>query len=322
MRPQTPPTATDALVPQACLVCGTSDFETVKEFRDGVVVGRCRRCHLLYTPRRHSVPEGLYFGKELQQLLALGAPLLSGERRHYRTRNYREYLKVIGRHAPGRRLLDVGCAHGFFLATAREQNYEVTGVEPSPGMADFAEKALGLRVVRGRLDEAALGQEEWDVVSFTDSLEYVPDPVRALRTVAGHLSPRGILFLKVPNGAYFSVRHAIEKRFGLGLSVDEAFSPSLRVAHYSIATLTRLVREAGLAPLELGASPPIDSPVWRHWTGLDLEMEAPWFMGMSGRIMRRLLHGLGRFEVALTGSTRLAPSIYAVARSPRESSSG
>ncbi len=313
---------THSLVSQPCLLCKGTEFETVKEFRDGVVVGRCSRCRLLYTPRRHSVPEGLYFDKELQQLLVLGAPLVSGERSHYRTRNYRAYLKVIARHAPGHRLLDVGCAHGFFMATARAQGYEVTGVEPSPGMADFAEKALGLRVVRGRLDEVALGQEVWDVVSFTDSLEYVPDPVRALSTVVPRLAARGIVFLKVPNGAYFSVRHAIEKRFGLGLSVDEAFSPSLRVAHYTLSTLIRLVREAGLEPLELGAAPPIDSPVWRKWTGLELDMEAPWFMGLSGRVMRRLLHGLGRVEVTLTGSTRLAPSIYVVAGLPREASRG
>jgi hypothetical protein len=159
-------------------------------------------------------------------------------------------------------------------------------------------------------------------VTFTDSLEYVPDPLGALRRVVPRLAPRGVLFLKVPNGAYFAIRHAIEKRFGLGLSVDEAFSPSLRVAHYTIATLTRLVRAAGLEVLERGPASPIDSPVWRRWTGLDLEMEAPWFMGFSGRVARRLLHAIGQVEMPLTGSTRFATSIYVVASLPRHSTPG
>jgi hypothetical protein len=40
------------------------------------------------------------------------------------------------------------------------------------------------------------------------------------------------------------------------------------------------------------------------------------------RIARRLLHGVGRVEVALAGRTRLAPSIYVVAGRASEKDSG
>lgn len=304
---------TSSLISQSCLLCGSDDYQPVKEFRDGVVVGRCAACGFLYTPRRHHSPEGLFFGADVQMLRVLCWPLVAGERTHYRNRNFLAYLRLIGKHAPGRRLLDVGCAQGFFLAAARAQGYEVTGVEPSPAMAEFAEAMLGLRVLKGRLDQVDLGDGLWDAVSFTDSLEYLPDPVRDLRAIGLHLPPRGIVFIKVPNGAYFLLRHSIESRFGLGLSLDEAFSPSRRVGHYTTQSLERLVREAGLDVLEIGVCPPVDSPVWRRWTGLDLEIEAPWFMGLAGRAARRLLSGLGVAELALTGGTRLAPSLYVLA---------
>jgi hypothetical protein len=58
-------------------------------------------------------------------------------------------------------------------------------------MAEFAENALGLRVLRGRLDEVDLGSEAWDVVTFTDSLEYVPDPV-APSARSSRVSPRAV----------------------------------------------------------------------------------------------------------------------------------
>jgi hypothetical protein len=101
--------------------------------------------------------------------------------------------------------------------------------------------------------------------------------------------------------------------------VGEAFSPSRRVAHYTLTSLARVVREAGLVLLEKGAALPVDSPAAPRASGLDLEVEAPWFTNLSGRVARRVLHGLGRVEVAVAGSTRLAPSLYVVAGRPAAS---
>jgi 2-polyprenyl-3-methyl-5-hydroxy-6-metoxy-1,4-benzoquinol methylase len=304
-------------VPQSCLICGETAYRVLKRFDDGVVVGECVRCGLMYTPLRHPVPESLLFGNRQDELQILHRAILSGRKKHFRKRNFIDYLERIERYAKGRRLLDVGCAHGFFPATARERGFEVTAVEPSPGMADFAEKNLNVNVLRGRLDQVDLGEGEWDVVTFTDSAEYIPTLVEDLRRVVTHLAPGGVLFLKVPNGDYFRMRHRAEEKFKMRIGGEVAFSPSLRVAHYSRHSLQRLARTLNLQVLEIAACPPIDSAPWHSVVGLHLEVEAPWFLDAKGHLMRRVLHALGQAQSRLCrGRNSYSPSIYLIARRP------
>jgi SAM-dependent methyltransferase len=298
------------------VLCGSQDYRFVKQFADGVVVGECKACRLLYTPVRHPEPESLLFGSDFDALRVLNRPIVAGTHRHYRARNFEEYLDIIEPRARGRRLLDVGCAQGFFLATARQRGFEVTGVEPSQPMADFAKREFGLDVVHGRLDQVSLGTRQWDVITFTDSLEYFAEPLRDIGKALRHLVRGGLFFAKVPNGEYFRLRHSFERLLGRPWLSDEAFSPSRRVAHYSTHTLRMLVSkvEGGLETLEIGAALPIDSPTWRHATGLDLEIEPTWrSAGIVGRLLRRGLHAGARAELALTHRTRLSPSLYVLA---------
>ena len=308
-------TTPTAGVRQPCLLCGSHDYQFVKQFADGVVVGECDACGLLYTPIRHPEPESLLFGANLDTLRVLHRPIVAGTHRHYRARNFEQYLEIIEPRARGRRLLDVGCAQGFFLATARRRGWEAMGIEPSRPMAEFATRELGLDVVHGRLDQVDLGARQWDVITFTDSLEYFAEPLRDIAKVLRHLAPGGLIFAKVPNGEYFRLRHSFEKLFGRPGLADESFSPSRRVAHYSTRTLREVVSKVGgLETLDIGAALPIDSPTWKRSTGLDLEIEPTWrSAGIVGRLVRRILHAGARAEMAVTRRTRLSPSLYVLA---------
>jgi SAM-dependent methyltransferase len=240
---------------------------------------------------------------------------VAGTHRHYRARNFEQYLDIIEPRLRGRRLLDVGCAQGFFLHAARRRGFEVVGIEPSPSMADFASRELGLEIIRGRLDQVDLGTRQWDVITFTDSLEYFAEPIRDLGRAVRHLAPAGLLFAKVPNGEYFRLRHQFEGFFGRPGLAAEAFSPSRRVGHYSSRSLRQLISNVdGLQTLAIGLVLPIDSPTWKRSTGLDLEIEPAWRSpGLAARLLRRILYAASGAEMALTGRASLAPSIYVVA---------
>jgi len=297
-----------------CLLCGAREYSEIKRFPDeGVVVGRCRSCGLLYTPRRHTAPESLLAGASVEELRILYRPILEGRKRHFRASNFRDYLRIIESRTQGRRLLDVGCAHGFFPALARSRGWQVLAVEPSRAMSRVAREFLGLDVLEGRLDEVALDGRTFDAISFTDSAEYLPEPRRDLGRAIGHLAPGGVIFMKVPNGDYFRLRHALENLVGRPLG-EEAFSPPQRVGHYTLATLRRLAEALGLVVIETRSCAPVHSPVWWPLTGLWLEMEGPWMLGLGPRLVRRGLHALGRLEETVTGRNHLSPSIYLLAR--------
>jgi len=298
-----------------CPLCGRDEAVELKAFLDGVVVGRCRSCGMIYTPKRHPSPEEVLGEAALDELRHAYEPILTGARPHYRRDNYREYLRILAPHALGRRLLDVGCAHGFFAREARGAGFDVTGVEPHPGMAAFAAQENGVRVLAGRIEDVKLDERSFDAATFTDALEYVPAPADALAKVRAALVPGGVLFVKVPNAEYFLLRFALERR-GVALGAGEAFSPSERASHFTPATLKALVEKAGFEVVRSGWPRPVHTRVaamdvaWR-------EVAPRWWEGLGQRLIRSAMDRAGRLEAALAGGANHGSNaLFVLARRP------
>jgi SAM-dependent methyltransferase len=107
-------------------------------------------------------------------------------------REFAHTVEFIRRHKRGGRLLDVGCAYGFFLQEA-QRHFEVTGIEIAADAAAYA-RQQGLRVVTGVADEATLAElGMFDVIVLLDVIEHLPSPQETLTLCARHLNPDGII---------------------------------------------------------------------------------------------------------------------------------
>jgi len=112
----------------------------------------------------------------------------------------RQYLK--DRPAPGRRLLDVGCGTGAFLAAARRAGYDVTGIDFSQEFIRLARSRFHLDSVRACSLEDFAQQTpagSFDVVTFFEVLEHQDNPTAFMDSVKRLLRPGGFLALSVPN---------------------------------------------------------------------------------------------------------------------------
>jgi 2-polyprenyl-3-methyl-5-hydroxy-6-metoxy-1,4-benzoquinol methylase len=296
-----------------CPLCKGNDYDKIKTFSDNVVVGKCKSCGLTYTPVRHDTPEDLFGKISMDQLYTMYGPIISGKKRHFRYQIFHKYLNKIEQFHPGKRQLDVGCAHGFFIDICKKRGYDVTGIEPNEGMAEFGRKFLNLTIHNGTLDQITL-TNKWDLITFTDSLEYFKAPVEDLtHLVDNHLNKNGIVFIKVPNGDYFHARHTL-KKMRLALGNAEAYSPSKRVVHYTDKTVGQLIQTIGLKPLKIGYFLPIDSPVWYKHVGIHLEMENPWWLGVKEKVVRKILHSIGLIEYVLLKKNHFSQSVYILAK--------
>jgi 2-polyprenyl-3-methyl-5-hydroxy-6-metoxy-1,4-benzoquinol methylase len=113
---------------------------------------------------------------------------------------YTDILSVLDEAAPGRKLLEVGCGTGDFVAFSQEHGFSSVGTEPSIEAAQRA-ASQGLTVHNMTLDKFVVHSEaaKFDVVVMINVLEHVPDPVRTLQECKQVLVPGGILCVRVPN---------------------------------------------------------------------------------------------------------------------------
>ncbi|MGN6094525.1 MAG: class I SAM-dependent methyltransferase [Luteibacter jiangsuensis] len=151
-------------------------------------------------------------------------------------------LDYFGRHLPrasgGRRLLDIGCGNGEFIALARSMGWEAEGLDPDPSAIAIC-RHRQLPVTYGFIRDltAAKPSARWDVVTMSHSLEHVPDPHAVLRDACEMLSPGGLLWLALPNPAALGARF-----YGLNW---ESYDPPRHLCLPDIDVLKSACLEAG-----------------------------------------------------------------------------
>lgn len=158
---------------------------------------------------------------------------------------FRRHLRRIGHYVPAGRLVDVGCAFGFFLGEAIEDGWQAAGVEISPTAAAAA--AARVPVHAGTLESAMplLEPGGWDAVTFWDTLEHVPDPKGDLRRANRLLRPGGCLFLTMPKAWGILPRAMGRHWFGYKKAGEHLF-------FFSKEAIERLLDAAGFRPLVVG----------------------------------------------------------------------
>lgn len=117
---------------------------------------------------------------------------------------------------PAGRLLDVGCAHGWFLSQVADTGVAAIGIEPDVAIAARAVE-LGHEVRVGFFPSALEPGETFAAITFNDVLEHLPDPREAIEEVARRLVPGGLLVVNMPDRLGVVYRLASRAR-RLGLS--------------------------------------------------------------------------------------------------------
>lgn len=110
---------------------------------------------------------------------------------------YRRLAEAAAADCENPRILDVGCAFGFFLSSLSPR-WERFGIDASDyAIAHAGERAPGARfAVAGSSDLVFAGP--FDVITAFDVLEHVPDLDPMLERIAAALRPRGGFVFVVP----------------------------------------------------------------------------------------------------------------------------
>ncbi|MDQ6778685.1 MAG: methyltransferase domain-containing protein [Actinomycetota bacterium] len=148
--------------------------------------------------------------------------------------------------AGNRRLLDIGCGLGFFLARAQERGWDVYGVDSSRTWVGHANSLLGAeRVEEATVERASHAPGSLALITAWDVIEHIFDPVPFLAHLRTLLAPGGRLFIRTPNLAYVYPVYAV-RRWLLGHDVE--LGPTNHVVYFTAHTMRDALARAGLRP--------------------------------------------------------------------------
>ncbi len=117
--------------------------------------------------------------------------------------------ELIRRVPPPARLLDVGCGNGEFLAIARDAGYQAIGVDVSPAAGEMCRRrGLDARIGDFRSEDVIGPDRRFELVTFWDVVEHLPDPASFLCRALELLAPGGLVLIKTPRTSTASVRVA------------------------------------------------------------------------------------------------------------------
>lgn len=225
-----------------CPVCGDRRECSRVFVRDNFPILRCCACGVGMTrlPENFS-PSGIYTEGYFQGRQPDGYSDYIGSEDVLRAefRTVVQDLRSVG--CSRGKLLELGCAYGFFLAEAKA-HFEVSGIEVSDSAVRFC-RARGFDVEGGTLTEEYIGRRPpFDAVVMLDVIEHLMEPDRVLELLCKAMKPGGTLLLST--GDWDSVLSRIMGRHW------RLMTPPQHTFFFSPRTMSAMLARVGFNVIE------------------------------------------------------------------------
>jgi 2-polyprenyl-3-methyl-5-hydroxy-6-metoxy-1,4-benzoquinol methylase len=170
---------------------------------------RCKACETLiadrdtpgFDPRVSDESKDLY-GKEYwfgHQTDELDCPdIISRSRSDLAERCVHWLKSLLEFKLPPAKLLEIGCAHGGFVAMLRQAGFDAGGLELSPSIVRLATDTFRVPVLSGPVEDQSIPAHSLDAIVMMDVLEHLPDPLATLRRCMELLKTDGIMLVQTP----------------------------------------------------------------------------------------------------------------------------
>jgi len=181
----------------SCCLCGDSKHDRVDSFKLYAIM-RCRSCEL----------QVLYPFPEESQLVKIYSEYYNAwdlnnsgmDVSMMKRETFRSYLKRVTPYISSGTYLDIGCATGESLAVAKENGFDVYGVEVSPYGIQQCRKKFGEgRIIGEALKSTHFHADFFDLITLSDVLEHITEPGVFIGTVYNILKPGGFLMIVTPD---------------------------------------------------------------------------------------------------------------------------
>ena len=193
-----------------CNLCGSSEYEIVhKGLKDEKVdltkkyssssniigndqIVKCKNCGLKYVNPRLT-------DNEIVSGYSEGSDELFVSQAKGRELTFKKSLKLINKYSKKGKILDIGTAGGSFLKAAKDDGWQVEGIEPNKWLCDWGFKNYEIKIKQGTIFNHKFKKDEFDAITLWDVLEHVTDPKKTLEECNKIMKQNGLLVVNYPN---------------------------------------------------------------------------------------------------------------------------
>lgn len=175
-----------------CPVCDSAKYTHVLDKSGGSYV-KCVKCTMIFL---NPVFKKNFLDKYYRDLDTGQAIIVENESSFYKE-IYLKGLNKISKTINKGKILDVGCSSGVFLDIAKRRGWETFGIEPMKLEAEMC-KNKGHTLYTKKLDDLKIDLK-FDVITLWDVFEHLPDGKEQLKLFKSKLSPKGVIFMQIPN---------------------------------------------------------------------------------------------------------------------------
>jgi len=152
-----------------CPACGSAKRRSGGE-KNGFKVFLCRNCQTLFTLGENTVQEFDYDDYYDESNLSV-PEFIDG--------HLLQITPAFDSYRQNNRLLDVVCGAGSLVMAAAQSGWQAEGVEVSKPAVDFLQEK-GFQIFHGELAAARFPANSFDVITASELLEHVPEPLKLL----------------------------------------------------------------------------------------------------------------------------------------------
>lgn len=221
-----------------CPLCGNADIK--KKYTDAQIpVWQCDCGAVFLSPFPSTEKLKQMYGQDYYNSWGLSSNN-EAEPREMKKATFISRMRRISKFLKKGKVLDVGCATGYFLEVASDAGWDVYGVEVSEFSSRLARNKFGYKIFNGTLEQARFADNTFDLITLSDLLEHIRDLDTFLGEVIRILKPNGLLMIVTPNVASLS-------RLLMGARWSHYKEEHLY--YFSPATVKKLLEKNGLSTL-------------------------------------------------------------------------
>ena len=283
-----------------CNLCGSSNSKLLfasNLYDDGYPfdILQCRSCGLVFRDFSLSSDFFLKQGSNIWSRRSYPDKYTSGK-----ISVFEECIKVISPFRKFNRILDVGSGQGLFLKLCSDKDWQVWGVEIDARLAEYTREHYNIQVFNGRLEESQYSEGFFDVVTFFNILEHLPDPYFAIKEAHRLLRPGGCLLIRFTNAAFHvQCRRLFRFLHRKWIGIGQFNSCTIHLYAFDRESISSYLYRAGFQYENIGNS--IPTKYYEITQGNTVQ----WFMLHGAKFAMEIIRKLSN------GSALVAPSLFA-----------